>query len=76
LEPGGEIVLTTRREDDSIVFEMESHGESRDRHLEDRTVTLCDFVASFHGQCRAESDEQGTLLLALELPMATAHGER
>lgn len=72
LEPGGEIVITTRRDDDRVVFEMESRGTEGDRHLHDRAATLCEFVASFAGRCRVESDDHGTLLLALELPMALA----
>lgn len=75
LEPGGELTLVTRRDDDNVVFEMESRGESSDGNLGERTATLCDFVADLHGSCRAESDEHGTLLVAFELPAALATGD-
>lgn len=72
LEPGGELVLSTRCENDSVVLEMESRGGGKDRHLEARMATLCEFVTGLAGTCRAESDEQGTLLVAMELPIAMA----
>ena len=75
LEPGGELVVTTRRENGAVFFEMESRGQKGDGHLQERTTTLCDFVESFRGHCRAQADEQGTLLLALELPVAVAHDD-
>lgn len=75
LEPGGELTLVTRRECDAIVFEMESRGDVGDGNLRERTATLCEFVTGLHGSCRAEADEQGTLLLALELPTVLATGD-
>ena len=75
LEPGDEILLATRRTEDGVVFEMESRGSGRDRHLQERTATLLEFVAGFQGRCSIEADDQGTLLLALELPTALAPDE-
>lgn len=76
LEPGGEIVVTTRRENDCVVFELESQGRETDPHVNERAATLCEFVESFHGRCRARCDDQGTLLVAIELPVAYAPDER
>lgn len=72
LDPGEELVLTTRHEDETAVLELECRGTGRDDHLQERALTLCEFVAELGGRCRIESDDQGTLLLALELPQALA----
>ncbi|MBL8750173.1 MAG: hypothetical protein JNK78_13490 [Planctomycetes bacterium] len=76
LEPGGELAVVTRREGDTIVFEMESHGEESDSDLDARTATLLEFVADMKGTCRTDADERGTLLLAIELPVALAADDR
>lgn len=76
LPPGGEIIVTTRREAEAVVFELESLGAQPDRHVRARSETLAEFVAGLHGHCRVESAADGTLLLALELPLALAHDER
>lgn len=75
IEAGGEIVVTTRREGEAAVFELECQGHSRDRHLQERTATLSEFVSGFHGTCRISTDDRGTLLLALELPTSLAIDE-
>jgi len=75
LEPGGEIVVTTRRENDHVVFELESHGRTNDRHLQERATTLCDFVEGLNGRCSAQCDEHGTLLVAIEMPAVYATDE-
>lgn len=68
---GDELVVTTRREGDQAVFELESHGHQRDRHLPERAASLMEFVAAFGGTCRI-ADDRGALLLALELPSELA----
>ncbi len=76
LEAGGELVVTTRRDGDGTVLELESSGGQRDRHLRERTETLCEFVAGFRGHCRVDHDERGHLLVVIELPEAVACDER
>ncbi len=71
LEVGGELVVTTRADGDSVLLEIESRGAMRDRHLQERAETLCDFVAAFHGNCRIELEDSGNLLVAIELPRAS-----
>jgi len=71
-DEAGEIRVTTRRDGEQLVFELESLGQGRDRHLHERTTTLCEFVAGLHGHCRVDADAQGSLLIALELPQALA----
>jgi hypothetical protein len=68
VDSGGELVVTTRREADTTVFELECQGHGRDRHLQERCLSLCEFVAGFGGNCRVDTDERGALLLAIELP--------
>ncbi len=70
IDAGGEIIVTTRRDGDAAMFELECTGRGRDRHLRERTTTLCEFVAGFRGNCRIDADDRGALLLALELPTA------
>jgi hypothetical protein len=65
---GGDILVTSRRDGNYVVFELECCGGGRDRHLHERSTTLCEFVAGFHGLCRVDEDDRGTLLIALELP--------
>jgi len=72
LEVGGELVVTTRADGESVVLEIESRGGSRDRHLQERAETLCEFVAAFHGNCRVELPESGHVLVAIDLPTASA----
>ena len=75
-DESGDIRVTTRREGEQVVFELESHGRGRDRHLHERTATLCEFVAGLDGHCRIDCDDQGSLLIALELPAALAIDDR
>lgn len=70
VDRGGDILVTTRRDGNYAVFELECNGGGRDRHLQERATTLCEFVAGFQGLCRVDEDERGTLLIALELPTA------
>jgi signal transduction histidine kinase len=67
---GGEIRVTTRRDGDDVLFELHCTGGAGDLHLRERTVTLREFVAQFHGRCEASVDGTGGLWLALELPTA------
>lgn len=77
LPPGGEIIATTRREGDSAVFELECEGnpQAKDRHLQERTTSLSEFVAGFQAACRVATDDRGSLLFAFELPLALAIDE-
>lgn len=76
LDVGGELRVTTRREDDCAVLELEGQGTRNDRNLQERAETLCEFVTSFRGTCRVAYDEQQNLLIVLELPLALAIDER
>lgn len=76
LQPGGELVVATRRDGDGIVLELDSHGGERDRHLRQRAETLCEFVASFHGHCQVEHDDRDHLLVVIELPATLALDDR
>lgn len=76
LGPGGEVLVTTRREHDAVLFELECHGFGSDRHLPERSETLAEFVVGLRGHCRIENTADGTLLLAFELPVALAFDER
>jgi hypothetical protein len=76
LGPGGEVVLTTRREPDFALFELESRGVEVDRHLAERSETLAEFVVGLGGHCRVHTGGDATLLLAFELPLALAFDER
>jgi hypothetical protein len=75
LDAGGELTVTTRRDDDCPVLEIESSGGERDRHLRERAETLCEFVATFRGHCRVDCDEQDNLLIAIELPIGITSDE-
>jgi signal transduction histidine kinase len=77
LDVGGELIITTRREHDTVALEIESRGAAGERHPHHRAraETLCDFVASLGGTCRLALDEQLNLLLGIELPAAMAIGE-
>lgn len=70
LDVGGELLVTTRREDDQVVLELEARAAQRDRNLQQRVQTLCEFVASFRGNCRVAHDEKHNLLVVMELPVA------
>ncbi|MEO6595344.1 MAG: hypothetical protein ABIP94_11375 [Planctomycetota bacterium] len=75
LEAGDELVVTTRRCDEAVVLELESRGTARDRHIEERTTTLCDFLTALRGSCSVHADPNGALFLVLELPHTLAAGE-
>ncbi|MBX3462603.1 MAG: hypothetical protein KF830_05500 [Planctomycetes bacterium] len=75
-EPGTELVLTTRREDGHLLFELERRGGPIDDHLAERCETLAEFTAGLNGHCRVHAEACGSLLLALELPAALAFDER
>lgn len=68
IDAGGELAVTTRCDGEAVLFELECHGHGRDRHLQERCLSLCEFVAGFGGNCRVDGDERGALLLAIELP--------
>jgi hypothetical protein len=74
LGAGDELSLTTRREQDHVLLELEAHGtrRDRDRHLQARGTTLMEFVAGLRGDCRLDVDDRGGLLVAIELPTVHA----
>lgn len=76
LEPGGEVVLTTRQDHGGVLFELESYGIREDRHLQERAETLAEFVAGLRGSCRVQTGGSDRLLLAIELPAVFAVDER
>jgi hypothetical protein len=76
LDVGGELIVTTRRDDDGVVLELESRGGNRDRHLLERSLTLCEFVGSLRGHCRIDTNGKHTLLVVIELPQVFAFDER
>lgn len=76
LDAGGELAVTTRRDGDAVVFELESRGGRRDRHLQERALTLCEFVAAFRGNCHIDLDDRDNLLVVIELPQAMALDDR
>src|SRR5690606_4059015 len=49
LGPGDELRLTTRVENSSVVFELESLGSHVDVHASERTETLREFLEDFGG---------------------------
>ena len=77
MQPGGDLVLTTRRHDGAVLVEIEAHGCERDERLPDRTETLRDFVQGFGGDCHTDVDQHHSVFVVLELPLqlATDHSE-
>jgi len=76
LDAGGELIVTTRREEDSVLLELESRGGRRDRHLQERALTLCEFVAGFRGNCHIDLDDRDNLLVVIELPQVPVLDDR
>lgn len=76
MQPGGELTLQTRCEEHELVLEIECRNARRDRHLNARAATLCEFVANLAGLCRVGVHDNGSLLLSLQLPQALASEER
>jgi hypothetical protein len=68
LGPGDELAVTTRRDGEQVVLEIESRGGQRDKNLGARTQTLCEFIAALGGHCRVDHDDRANLLFVLELP--------
>ena len=73
--PGGELRITTREDNGSVVVELESRGNEHDEQLPDRAETLRDFVDGFGGQCKLHRDEQNNLFVLIELPQVLATGD-
>ena len=69
---GDELRITTRRDLEQVVLELEGPAAPRDRHLQARSQTLCEFLVAMRGHCRVDADDQGNLLVVLELPTALA----
>ena len=76
MPPGSELLLQTRCEEQELVLEIECSAAKRDRHLNARAATLCEFVANLAGLCRVGVHDNGSLLLSLQLPRALASEER
>lgn len=72
---GDELWLTSRRDGDQVVLELECPAAGNDRNLPLRSQTLCEFAAAMRGNCRVDRDDRGTLLVVLELPAALAVDE-
>lgn len=70
IEVGCEVIVETRRDGDSVLFEVESNCPAGVKHLGDRALTLRAFVAEFGGACQIDTDGRGKILIALELPLA------
>ncbi len=76
MRSGDELAISAREEADTLVIEFECAGGKRDRNMQQRATTLCEFVAGFGGNCRIDVDDQKRLLIALELPKATVRDDR
>jgi hypothetical protein len=74
MRAGGELVLQTRLDGEGVVLEVTGHDVRADRHLPERTTTLCEFVAQLDGHCEVHED-RGSLRLSIELPRATVAEE-
>ncbi len=70
IEAGSDVEVTTRREGDNVLLEVEAICPAGVRHLRERSATLRAFVAEFHGSCQVDTDGHGRILIALELPVA------
>lgn len=68
--PGDELALRARSEADTIVVEMECSCDNCDLHMQQRAMTLCEFVAGVGGHCVVDMDARGRVLIAMELPKA------
>jgi hypothetical protein len=75
LGAGDELWLTSRRDGDQVVLEIECPAAGQDRNLAARSQTLCEFAAAMRGNCRVDRDDRGSLLVVLELPAALAIDE-
>jgi hypothetical protein len=72
LDAGDELWLTSRRDGDQVVLELECPVADHARNLAARSQTLCEFAAAMRGNCRVDRDDRGSLLVVLELPIALA----
>lgn len=73
---GGEVTVETRAEEGTVVFELQACGSGREPdHFAERAATLQDFVDECGGRCLAAVDDQGQLLLSIELPAAPPEGD-
>lgn len=72
---GGRIEVATRHDEGQVVFELLAEG-SGNPETANRAATLAEFVAGWGGRVRVDRDEQGELLLSLELPTADVYGDR
>jgi hypothetical protein len=68
--PGDELALRARGEADAIVLELECSCTNNDLHMQQRSMTLCEFVAGVGGHCIVDVDDRGKVLIAMELPRA------
>lgn len=73
---GDEMALSARNDAESIVVELECTGSRRDRNMQQRATTLCEFVAGFGGHCTVQVDDRQRLVIVLELPKAAVCDDR
>jgi hypothetical protein len=71
LEAGDEVILSTRSESGSVMFEVESRGNHQDSTTRERSETLREFVNDFGGACQVRCGS-GNLYLVIELPEVVA----
>lgn len=76
MRAGDELAIHARDEGETVVVEFECNGGKRDRNVQQRATTLCEFVAGFGGHCKVDVDGQKRLLIALELPKTIVFGDR
>ena len=75
LQPGGELVVTTRLHDGSALVEIAAHGcagGGEGPSLVERTATLREFVTAQGGDCHTDRDQHDDVFVVLELPQAPA----
>lgn len=70
LTAGDELRVQCHAAGDRLLFEVASRCQTTTTNLGDRATTLREFVLELGGECAVAADEQGHLLLALELPAA------
>ncbi len=76
MRAGDELAIHARDEGGTVVVEFECNGGKRDRNVQQRATTLCEFVAGLGGNCKVDADENKRLLIALELPKSIVVGDR
>lgn len=69
LRPGDELRVTTRRDNDDLLIELEAIGSEPAAAISDRAETLREFVGELGGTCELRCEQAGSqLLMLLGLP--------